>query len=111
MALYPRERPAAVYFLQWLRRGDKVDGTLSVVYPTTLDTPTSTQHVEGELDDDRRLRLDVGDDPARRWEGERVGRSIVFRVELEDAAEQTITFRPSTLAAYRRTVERIRAGG
>jgi hypothetical protein len=44
------------------------------------------------------------------WEGERHPRKIVFRVELEDGSEQTLTFVPATLATYKRTVARVRRG-
>jgi hypothetical protein len=109
LALYPRNHPLAVYFLQWQRRGDSVAGTLTVVYPTAEDTPHSSHPVEGEIDDES-VKLDVGTDPPQRWEGERKARRIVFRAELEGGSEQTLTFVPAKLAAYRRAVARVRAG-
>ena len=110
VALYPPDHPAAVYFLQWERRGDSVDGTLTVVVPSGQDTSHETHAVEGEIDE-RSVTLDVGEDSQQRWEGERTGRRIAFRVELEDGSEQTLTFVPAKLAAYKRAVAKIRAGG
>jgi hypothetical protein len=109
LALYPRDHPLAVYFLQWQRRGDEVDGTLTVVYPTSQDTPQSTHHVEGEIDGPT-VKLDVGEDSPQRWEGTRRGRRIDFDVEFENSSEQTITFTRATLAAYKRAVAKVRAG-
>jgi hypothetical protein len=109
LALYPREDPSAVYFLQWERRGESVDGTLTVVYPTADDTPQSTQRVEGEIDDES-VKLDVGTDSPQPWEGERKARSIVFRSEPEGGSQQTLTFVPAGLAAYKRAVARLRPG-
>ena len=108
LALYPPDQPLAVYFLQWQRRGDEVDGTLTVVSPTSRDTPQTTHHVEGKFDGPN-VELDVGEDSPQRWEGTRRGRRIEFNVELEDSSEQTITFTPASLAAYKRTVAKVRA--
>ena len=109
LALYPKDHPLAVYFLQWQRRGDEVDGTLTVVYPTSGDTSQSTQHVEGKVDG-QSVKVDVGEDTPRRWEGTRHGRRIDFHVELEDGSEQKITFTPAGLAAYKQAVAKVRAG-
>jgi hypothetical protein len=109
LALYPRDRPLAVNFLRWERRGDLVGGTLTVVHPTSGDTPHSTHAVEGEIDDEG-VQLDVGTDPPQRWEGERTARRIVFRAELEGGSAQALTFVPARLAAYKRAVARVRAG-
>ena len=109
LALYPRDRPLAVYFLQWQRRGDEVDGTLTVVSPTGQDTSQSTHHVEGEIDGPS-VKLDVGEDSPQRWQGTKRGRRIDFDVELGDGSNQTITFTPARLAAYKRAVARVRAG-
>ena len=57
------------------------------------------------------MKLDVGEDSPQRWEGTRQGRRIDFDVELEDGSEQEITFTPASLAAYRRAVAKVRAGG
>jgi len=43
LAQYPIRQPVAVYFLQWEQRGKALDGTLSFVFPTRMDTPTRTQ--------------------------------------------------------------------
>jgi hypothetical protein len=110
LALFPPDQPLAVYFLQWQRRGDEVDGTLTVVYPTSRDTPQSIHRVEGEIDGPS-VRLDVGEDSPQRWDGTRQGRRIDFDVELESGSEQQITFTPATLAAYKRAVAKVRAGG
>jgi len=110
VALYPPDHPAAVYFLQCERRGDSVDGTLTVVVPSGQDTSHETHAVKGEIDE-RSVTLDVGEDSQQHWEGERTGRRIAFRVELEDGSEQTLTFVPAKLAAYKRAVAKIRAGG
>jgi hypothetical protein len=109
LALYPPDHPAAVYFLEWERRGDFVDGTLTVVVPSGQDTSQESHAVEGEIDE-QSVKLDVGEDSQQRWEGERTGRRIAFRVELEDGSEQTLTFVPARLAAYKRAVARVRAG-
>jgi hypothetical protein len=109
LALYPRDKPLAVYFLQWQRRGDSVDGTLTVVYATAKDTPYSSHPVEGEIDDES-VKLDVGTDPPQQWEGDRNARRIVFRAELEGGSAQTLTFVPARLADYKRAVAQVRAG-
>ncbi|MGE5272303.1 MAG: hypothetical protein ACM3QU_00820 [Verrucomicrobiota bacterium] len=109
LGLYPRDHPSAVYFLQWERRGNSVDGTLTVVFPSGRDTPTSSHHVEGQIDE-QTVKLDVGEDSPQRWEGARTGRRIDFRIELEDGSEQTIVFVPARLAAYKRAVAKVRAG-
>ncbi len=110
LALYPPDHPLAVYFLQWQRRGDEVDGTLTVVYPTSRDTPQSIHHVEGKIDG-QSVKLDVGEDSPQRWEGTRHGRRIDFDVEFEDGSEQKITFNRGNLAAYRRAVAKVRTEG
>jgi hypothetical protein len=80
LALYPREQPVAVYFLQWERAGDSVDGTLTVAYPNTgSEVSTKTEPVTGEIDDnDGEVALDVGTDPTQEWKGTRAGRTITF---------------------------------
>ena len=108
LALYPSGHPSAVYFLQWQRRGDSVDGTLTVVFPTDQDTPQSTHHVEGEIDG-QTVKLDVGEDSPQHWVGERNGRRIEFQVELEDGSLHSIAFVAASLAEYRRAVARVRA--
>ena len=110
LALFPPDQPLAVYFLQWQRRGDEVDGTLTVVYPTGRDTPQSIHRVEGEIDGPS-VKLDVGEDSPQRWQGTRQGRRIDFDVELENGSEQEITFAPANLGAYKRAVAKVRAGG
>jgi hypothetical protein len=109
LAQYPPQRPIAVYFLQWERRGKEVDGTLSFVFPTRADTPTRTQPVTGKVDEDT-ISLEVGADPPRKWEGTRVGRRIVFEAHLGDADIEKIRFVPASLAAFRKTVAKVRAG-
>jgi hypothetical protein len=109
LALYPRNHPLAVYFLQWQRRGDEVDGALTVVYPTSQDTPQWIHHVEGKIDGPS-LKLDVDEDSPQRWEGTWYGRRIDFDVRLEDGSQQRITFTPARLAAYKRAVAKVRAG-
>jgi hypothetical protein len=110
LGLYPQDRPSAVYFLQWEQRGEEVDGTLSVVFPTRVDTPTGTQSVTGKIDGDT-ISLEVGTDPPQEWEGKRVRKSIVFDTDLGDAGTQTVRFVPASLAVFRRTVAKVRAGG
>jgi hypothetical protein len=100
LALFPRERPVAVYFLQWVRRGGSVDGKLTVVVPAAADTPRTLQTVKGKIKQGS-VTLDVGENSPQRWSGERTGRRIVF-------ADQRLTFEPATLAAYRRAVARLR---
>jgi hypothetical protein len=109
LALYPPDHPSAVYFLQWERRGDSVDGTLTVVVPSGQDTSQETHSVEGEIDG-QTVKLDVGEDSQQRWEGDRKGRRIDFRVEPEGESEQKLTFVPASLAAYKRAVAKVRAG-
>jgi hypothetical protein len=100
----------AVYFLDWERTGDSVDGTLTVAYPNTgSEVSTKTQPVTGEIDDnDGEVSLDVGTDPTQEWKGKRVGRAITFEAELSDGAMQTLTFVPAKLAAYKRAVAKLR---
>ena len=108
LALYPREQPVAVYFLQWERAGDSVDGTLTVAYPNTnAEVSTKTEPVTGEIDD-AEISLDVGTDPTQEWKGTRAGRTITFEAELSDGATQTLTFVPAKLAAYKRAVAAMR---
>jgi hypothetical protein len=102
LALYPSGPAGAVYFLQWERREDAVDGTLTILARAARDAPR-TQPVTGEIDG-RRITLDVGADDAQQWDGERLGRRIVFRVELDDGSFTTLRFVPATLADYRRAV-------
>jgi hypothetical protein len=109
LALYPGNDPSTVYFLQWEQRGDSVDGTLTVVFPTLQDTPRSTHPVEGEIDG-QKVTLAVGEDPSQRWEGEQRGRRIVFRAELGEDSRQTLVFVQASLSEYRRAVARVRAG-
>ena len=109
LAQYPQRRPFAVYFLQWEQRGKALDGTLSFVFPTQVDTPTRTQPVAGKGNGDA-VSLEVGTDPPQKWEGTRVGRSIVFDADLGDAGVQKVRFVPASLAAFRRTVAKVRAG-
>jgi hypothetical protein len=98
----------AVYFLQWERAGDSVDGTLSVAYPNTdSEVSTETQPVTGKIDDGE-VSLDVGTDPTQEWKGTRAGRTITFEAELADSATQTLTFVPAKLAAYKRAVAKMR---
>jgi hypothetical protein len=94
-----------VYFLQWPRRKDSVDGTLTIVVPAAPADTSRTQAVTGELDG-RRVELEVGTDAPQRWEGERIGRRLVFRVDAGDGdgRVQTLRFRQATLADYRRAV-------
>lgn len=104
LAVYPRERPSAVYFLQWEQAGDSVAGTLSIAYPNPAgEVTTTTRRVKGKLDGDR-LSLDVGTDPAQQWTGTRVGPTITFDAELGDGTGQTLIFRTAKLAAYKRAV-------
>jgi hypothetical protein len=110
LAQYPPRDPVAVYFLQWEQRGEEVDGTLSLVFPTRVDTPTRTQPVKGKIDGDT-ISLEIGTDPPQQWEGRHVGRSIVFDADLGDAGVQQIRFVPASLAVFRRTVAKVRAGG
>ena len=108
LALYPRQQPVAVYFLQWERAGDSVDGTLTFAYPNThSEVSTKTQPVTGEIDG-AAVSLDVGTDPTQEWKGKRVGRAITFEAELSDGAMQTLTFVPAKLAAYKRAVAALR---
>ena len=108
LALYPRAKPVAVYFLQWEQAGDEVDGTLTVAYPnTSAEVSTRTEPVTGEIGDGE-ISLDVGTDPTQEWKGTRSGRTITFEAELSDGTTQTLTFVPAELAAYRRAVERLR---
>jgi hypothetical protein len=108
LALFPREMPVAVYFLQWEQAGNDVDGTLTVAYPNTgSEVSTQTQPVTGEIDDGE-ISLDVGADPTQEWKGTRSGRTITFEAELSDGTTQTLTFVPANLAAYKRAVERLR---
>jgi hypothetical protein len=102
LARYPPGR-GAVYFIQWQRRGESVEGTLTVVVPRAADTPSQTQGLTGDIDG-RRVTLDVGSEPWQRWEGERNGRAIVFRVDLGEGTLQTLRFVPAKLAAFRRAV-------
>jgi hypothetical protein len=108
MATYPSGQPTAAYFLQWEQRGDAVDGTLTFVYPTAVDTPRQTEPVAGKVDG-QKISLEVGTDAPQTWKGRRVGRTIVFEVEFANGSVQTLTFVPATLAAYRRTVAALRA--
>ena len=63
LARYPPGRAGAVYFLQWQRRNDAVDGTLTIVAPAATDATSRTRPVVGEIDG-RRVTLEVGtDDP------------------------------------------------
>ena len=103
LARYPAGPAGAVYFLQWQRREDSVAGTLTIVAPAAPADTSRTQAVTGELDG-RRVELEVGTDAPQRWEGERTGRRIVFRVEVGDGSFQTLRFRQATLADYRRAV-------
>jgi hypothetical protein len=103
MARYPPGPAGAVYFLQWQRRDDVVDGTLTIVAPSAPDATSRTQPVVGEIDG-RRVTLEVGTDGPQQWNGERIGRSIVFRVELGEGSVQTLRFVQATLADYRRAV-------
>jgi hypothetical protein len=100
LARYPPGRAGAVYFLQWQRRGESVDGALTIV---PRDVTPRTQPVAGEIDGVR-IRLDVGTNSPQRWDGERAGRRIVFRVQLDDGSFQTLRFARATLADYRRAV-------
>jgi hypothetical protein len=104
---YPPGRGGAVYFIQWQRRGESVEGTLTVVVPRAADTPSQTQGLTREFDG-RRVTLDVGSEPSQRWEGERNGRAIVFRVDLGEGSLQTLRFVPAKLAAFKRTVAETR---
>ena len=108
LARYPPGRPFSIYFLQWERRGETVDGTLSFVFPTRVDTPTRTRAVTGKVGGDS-ISLEVGTDPPQRWEGTRIGRSIVFDADLGDAGTEKIRFVPASLAAFRKTVAKVRA--
>jgi hypothetical protein len=103
LARYPPGAAGAVYFLQWQRRGDSVDGTLSIVVPAAPADTSRTQPVAGELDGSM-VELEVGTDDTQRWEGERIGRGIVFRVEAGDESVQTLRFAQATLADFRRAV-------
>src|SRR5262245_60154868 len=88
LALYPAEQPIAVYFLQWERAGDEVDGTLTFAYPNTSgEVSTRTEPVTGKIDDGE-FSLDVGD-PAQEWKGTRAGRTITFEADLGDGTMQT----------------------
>jgi hypothetical protein len=102
LARYP---PAvgAVYFLQWQRRGDSVDGTLSIVVPAAPADTSRTQPVTGEIDG-MRVTLEVGTDNPQQWDGERIGRRMVLRVEAGDESVQTLRFVQATLADFRRAV-------
>jgi hypothetical protein len=100
LARYPPGRAGAVYFLQWQRRGESVDGTLTIAAPGVT---SRTQPVAGKIDG-MRIRLEVGTDNPQQWEGERAGRRIVLRVELDDGSFQTLRFERATLADYRRAV-------
>jgi hypothetical protein len=63
MARYLPGPAGAVYFLQWQRRNDAVDGTLTIVAPAATDATSRTRPVVGEIDG-RRVTLEVGtDDP------------------------------------------------
>jgi hypothetical protein len=63
LARYPPGRAGAVYFLQWQRRGNSVEGTLTIVVPAAPADTSRTQAVTGEFDG-RRVELEVGtDDP------------------------------------------------
>jgi hypothetical protein len=102
MARYPPGPAGAVYFLQWQRRNDAVDGTLTIVAPAAPDTTSRTQPVVGEIDG-RRVTFEVGTDDPPHWDGERFGRRLDFRVEFDDGS-QTLRFVQATLADYRRAV-------
>jgi hypothetical protein len=110
LARYSPGRGEAVYFIQWQRRGESVEGTLTVVVPRAADTPSQTQGLTGDIDG-RRVTLDVGSEPSQRWEGERNGRAIVFRVDLVEGSVQTLRFVPAKLAAFRRAVAEARMRG
>jgi len=107
LALYPVEQPVAVYFLQWERAGDKVDGTLTVAYPgTSGEVNTKTEPVTGKVDSGE-FSLEVGD-PAQPWKGTRSGGTITFTADLGDGNTETLTFVPAKLADYKRAVEKLR---
>jgi hypothetical protein len=103
LARYPPSRDGVVYFLQWQRRDDSVDGTLTIVAPAAPHATSRTQPVAGELDG-RRVSLEVGSDDPQRWTGERTGGKIVFRIDVGDDSFQTLRFVQATLADYRRAV-------
>jgi hypothetical protein len=103
LARFPPGRGGAVYFLRWQRRDDSVDGTLTIAAPSDLNATPRTQPVVGEVDG-RRVTLEVGADDPQQWNGERLGRRIVFRVELGEGSFRTLQFVPATLADYRRAV-------
>jgi hypothetical protein len=103
LARYPSGVAGAVYFLQWQRRGDSIAGTLTIVLPAAPQDSSRTQPVAGEIDG-RRVDVEVGTDAPQHWEGERAGRTIVFRVDAGDGRVQTLRFRQATLADYRRAV-------
>jgi hypothetical protein len=108
LARYPPGGGGAVYFLQWQRRDDSVDGTLTIVAPAAADDTSRIQPVAGELDD-RRVALEVGIDDPQQWEGVRAGRRIVFRVESGEESFETLRFVQATLADYRRAVGQLTA--
>ena len=110
LAQYPPRSPFAVYFLEWERRGEAVDGTLSFVFPTQADTPTRTQPVAGKTDGGT-ISLEVGTDRPQQWKGQHVGHNIVFDADLGEAGVQTIRFVPASLETFRKTVTKVRAGG
>jgi len=110
LARYSAGSAGAVYFIQWQRRHESVDGTLTIAVPGTTETSARTQPLTGELDG-RRVTLEVGTDSPQRWDGKRTGRTIVFRVELGDGSTQRLRFVPAKLADYKRTVAEIRNGG
>jgi multidrug efflux pump subunit AcrA (membrane-fusion protein) len=103
LARYPPSRVGVVYFIQWQRRGESVDGTLTIVAPPALHVTSRTQQLTGEIDG-RRIKLEVGTDNPQQWDGERAGRRIVFHIELDDGSSQTLRFAPATLADFRRAV-------
>ncbi len=106
LAPYPEQQPKAVYYLQWQKRGDAVDGTLTVAFPTGADVTTRVAPVVGDIDGTD-VSLQVGDDAPQAWTGTRAGRKIVFTVELGDGSEQTLRFAPAGLAAYKQAVAEI----
>jgi hypothetical protein len=103
LARHPPGRGGAVYFLQWQRREDSVDGTLTIVVPAAPGATSRTQPVAGELDG-RQVALEVGTDDPQQWNGERSGRRLVFRVDLGEGSFQTLRFLEATLADFRRAV-------
>ena len=110
LARYPAGDSGVIYFIQWQRSGESVEGTLTVVVPRATETPSQTQSLTGEIDG-LWVTLEVGSEPVQRWDGKRNGQTIVFSVDPGDGSAQTLRFVPAKLAAFGRAVADARSPG